>query len=201
MHTTHTPSIANCLLILIVGMQLNANAALGAPCQGKTVITGDTPEEVTAKCGEAALKEHRVVLIEETDRSGTRRITTTIDEWTYDFGPEELMPLYRFENGKLADSRIVGYGRLRDINQDTCRNGQLLAVGDSTVDAYIKCGEPLAREKQDDKSTETIEGETKRRTTVPVVEWTYRYGPNMPGYTLRFENGIVTDIRTREFGK
>lgn len=37
--------------------------------------------------------------------------------------------------------------------------------------------------------------------TVPVVDWTYRYGPDLPGYTIRFENGIAGEIRVREFGK
>lgn len=84
---------------------------------------------------------------------------------------------------------------------DTCRNGELLAIDDSYLDAYLKCGEPISREKLPDKVVETEEGSKKRLTSVPVVEWTYRYGPDAPGYTIRIEDGRGTDIRTREFGK
>ena len=80
-------------------------------------------------------------------------------------------------------------------------NNTIVAIGDTPVDAYLKCGEPLAKEKREEKIVKTMEGEIKRRTAVSVVEWTYRYGRNAPGYTLRFENGKVTEIRTREFGK
>jgi len=69
------------------------------------------------------------------------------------------------------------------------------------VEAYLKCGEPLAREKRPEKVTESVEGEIKRRKSVAVVEWTYRYGPEAPGYTVRFENGDAVDIRPRTFGK
>lgn len=189
------------IVMLTLGALLFASAALGVPCKGETVNTGDTPEEVTTKCGEPMLKEKRVVSVRETEGDVTRGTVTTIDEWTFNFGPAELMQSYRFENGKVSDIRVDGYGLMRDFSIDSCRNGELLAAGDRTLDAYIKCGEPLARETRADKVTETEERGIKRRTTVSVVEWTYRYGPSAPGYTLRFENGLVTDIRSREFGK
>lgn len=201
MHKTSMAEVGICIVMLTLGSLLFAGAALGLPCKGETVYTGDTMEEVAAKCGEPILKEKRVVSVMETDEKTTHSTITTTDVWTFNFGPAELMQSYTFENGKVADIRCVGYGLVQDFNVDNCRNGELLAVGDSAVDAYSKCGEPVAKETRPDKVIETEEGQIKRRTTVPVVEWTYRYGPNAPGYTLRFENGLVTDIRTREFGK
>jgi hypothetical protein len=65
----------------------------------------------------------------------------------------------------------------------------------------VKCGEPIAKEKLKNKVSESDYGVIKRRTTVPVVEWTYRYGRDLPGYMITFENGVAVDIRTREFGK
>jgi hypothetical protein len=156
---------------------------------------------MTAKCGQAALKEQRNVSVKETDKRGTRTTTTAIEEWTFDFGPEELMQTYRFEDGRLVEIRNIGYGRQPDDRGEHCQNGQLLAVGDSIVDAYVKCGEPIAKEHKPDKVIETRDAGTKRWTTLSVVEWTYRYGPDLPCYTLRFEDGRVTDIRMREFGK
>ncbi len=178
-----------------------AGNALGLPCKGQTVNVGETMLEVTAKCGAATLKDQRSVTVEETDEAGTRRSTTTIDEWSYDSGPEELVLTYRFENGKLVAISNNGYGSVRDFSVDSCHNGEALAVGDSTVETFLKCGDPLAKEKLSNKTIETESGGIKRRTILPVAEWTYRYGPNAPGYTITFENGLASRIRTREFGK
>ncbi len=186
-----TVPILFCLLL--------AANAFGLPCKDQTVNIGEIMNEVAAKCGEAALKEQRTVKVEEADEDGTSSTITTIDEWTYDSGPDEVMQSYRFENGKLRKIRNVGYGTLRDF--DTCRNGEKLAVGDNAVETYLKCGEPLAKERRDDKVIESESSGKKRRTFIPVVEWTYRYGPNAPGYTVTFENGVAAKIRTREFGK
>lgn len=196
------PLTASCLALLIPALLFCASSALALPCNGQEVTIGDSPGEVAGKCGGAMLKEERKVKVEEIDDSGKRSaVTTTTDEWTYNFGPGEQMQTYRFENGKLTDISTPGYGRAPDDVNDTCRNGELLAVGDSYLDAWLKCGEPIAREKRPDKVSETMEGTIKRVTTVPVVEWTYRYGPDLPGYTLTIENGTVTAIRTRKFGE
>ncbi len=178
-----------------------AGNALGLPCKGQTVNISETMNEVATKCGEAVLKDQRVVTVEEKDETGTRRNTTTIDEWSYDAGPEELVQTYRFENGKLVAISNNGYGSVRDFSVDRCRNGEALAVGDSLIETYLKCGVPIAKEKLGNKTIETESDGIKRRTILPVAEWTYRYGPNAPGYTVTFENGLATGIRTREFGK
>jgi hypothetical protein len=188
---------------------LFAGNVFGLPCNGQIVNIGDTNHEVTAKCGEAALKEQRTVIVVEmtTEATGTiitsmtSTTSTTIDEWTYLFGPDELVQSYRFEKGKLIEISNKGYGPVHDFSIDTCGDGKSLANGDSTVETYLKCGEPIAKENRKNKVIESEYGVTKRHTTVPVVEWTYRYGPDAPGYTVTFENGVAANIRTREFGK
>jgi hypothetical protein len=178
-----------------------AGNALGLSCKDQSVNLGETMDEVAAKCGEAALKEQRMVTVEETTGERTSAITTTIDEWTYFFGLGEVVQSYRFEKGKLTEISNKGYQPVLDFSFDLCRNGESLAIGDSTVETYLKCGEPIAKEMLKSKVIESDYGVTKRRTIVPVVEWTYRYGRDLPGYTLTFENGVAVNIRTREFGK
>jgi hypothetical protein len=171
------------------------------PCKDETPTLGESLENVAADCGEAALKDQRTITVEEKDQGGTHRTVTRIVEWTYDPGPEELVQSYRFENDKLVDISTHGYGTVRDFSIDTCHNGEALSVGDSIIETYLKCGEPIAKEMLKGKIIESESDGIKRRTTLPVVEWTYRYGPNAPGYTVTFENGQATDIRTREFGR
>jgi len=180
---------------------LLAGSAMALPCKGQIVNVGETMNDVAAKCGEAAIKDQRSVTVEETDEARTRRSTTSIDEWSYDSGPEELVQTYRFENGKLTGIGNNGYGSVRDFSIDRCHNGEALAVGDSLIETYLKCGEPLTKEKLGNKTIESESGGVKRRTILSVSEWTYRYGPNAPCYTVTFEDGLATKIRTREFGK
>ena len=178
-----------------------AGNALGLPCKDQSVNIGETMNEVAAKCGEAALKEQQTITVEETTGVKTSTTTTTIDEWTYYSGPGELVQSYCFEKGRLIEIISNGYQNVHDLSIDLCRDGKALAIGDSTVETYMKCGEPIAKEKLKNKVIESEYGITKRRTTIPVVEWTYRYGPDAPGYTVTFENGVAAKISTREFGK
>ena len=183
--------------------------ALGGPCNDQVVSVGETMNEVAAKCGEAALKEKRTITVEDitTEVTGTiistmtTTTTTTVNEWTYYFGPGELVQSYRFEKGRLKEIISNGYQNVHDFSIDLCRDGKALAIGDSTVETYMKCGEPIVKEGCKKKVIEGDYGINKRRTIVPVVEWTYRYGPDAPGYTVTFENGVAANIRTREFGK
>lgn len=180
---------------------LIASNAFGFPCTGEPITTGDTQEEVAARCGEPMLKDKRVISVKETEGKTTRSSVTKIEEWTYNGGTTVLMQSFRFENGKVAEIGSPGYGPVQDFSVDNCRNGELLAVGDSILEAFMKCGDPIAKEDRADKVIETKEGGIKRQTKLSVVDWTYRYGPNALGYTLRFENGRVANIRPREFGK
>ncbi len=195
------------LAMLTLCFLLITGPAHGGSCKDADITAGDPLAEAAAKCGEPMLKEERTVKVEEAvkDKKGvhTTTTTTTVNDWVFNSGPTEQMQMLRFENGKLAEIRNIGYGLLNDPANDTCRNGELLAVGDTTIETYLKCGEPLAREKQADKVTvtESESGDTKVKTTVGVVEWTYRYGRDLPGYTVRFENGTAAAIRTRKFGE
>jgi hypothetical protein len=176
--------------------------ALSYPCSDEPV-NGDSNSEVAAKCGEAMLKQQQSVKVEETDAEGVVNSSTkNISEWLYGSGPDNLVQLFRFENGHLVQIKNLGYGTVNDVSTDLCRNGQNLAVGDTFAETFVKCGQPLAKEERGSRTVDTeIPGKTTRRTYVSIVEWTYRYGPDAPGYTVTFEDGVAVDVRTREFGK
>jgi hypothetical protein len=188
------------LLAPLLVLMLSCSDAFASPCKGEPLI-GDSIAETASRCGDAVLKEQRVITVTETDKGGSRSSTTTTDEWTYDRGPDELVLTFRFENGRLSEISSNGYGTAADFSTDACRNGEALSVGDTTVEAYLKCGLPLAREKREARIEESESGGVSRKRAIPVSEWTYRYGRELPGYTVRFEDGIAVDIRTREFGK
>lgn len=178
-----------------------AEKGLCYPCT-EDPANGETRGEVTAKCGAPMSTESRTIKIEETDEQGKVSTTTKdVTELIYGSGPDNLVQLFRFEDGHLVQIKNVGYGKINDFTNDMCRNGESLRVGDTTAETFLKCGNPLAREPREPSIVETEIPGKIRRTFVPVVEWTYRYGPDAPGYTVTFEDGVAVKIRTREFGK
>lgn len=170
------------------------------PCKDELLV-GQPIEEVAKICDAPTLREHRDLWEEVIEGKNKTRRSTVFEEWVYDTGAQELMRSLVFLNGHLSEIRFLGYGSMRDPMMPECRNGEGLAVGDSMVDAYLKCGEPLAREKRSEKVVESVEGEVVHRSSVAVVDWTYRYGPGRPGYKVRFENGQASEITEREWGK
>lgn len=92
-------------------------------CGNQLASDGASKSDVLMKCGEPMAKDSRTEAVGEktkqrTERSsGTTTTTTehvvykTIEEWTYNFGPQRLMQVAVFENGQLVDVRSAGYGR------------------------------------------------------------------------------------------
>ena len=84
-------------------------------CGNALVADGASKVDVVAKCGEPLAKETRRESEEVKHRDGdtaTKRVVEkTFEEWTYNFGPNRLMQVVVFENGKLIDVRSAGYGR------------------------------------------------------------------------------------------
>jgi len=103
------------LLLLFSGSALAAsNSTLR--CGGNLLSVDDTKLDAIAKCGRPVLQEtreeERVVKVYDWQQkvSRERRVTVTIDEWTYNFGPGQFIYVVRFENGKVVDVERGGYG-------------------------------------------------------------------------------------------
>ena len=124
------------LLALIACFPLSAFAQ-SLQCGEKTITTGTTQTEVTARCGQPAQIEHQTIYNEGgaataggpapirgpagpprpgmplpmPPGTGTRSSTETpVEIWTYNFGPTRLMQRIRFENGVVVRIESLGYG-------------------------------------------------------------------------------------------
>lgn len=83
----------------------------------------------------------------------------------------------------------------------------IVDVGDAKIDVLRKCGKPdLVDEWEEEdyyRSSPEIDrlGETKKRTVrVFVEQWTYNFGATRLIYYLIFKNGVLSEIRTGEYG-
>jgi hypothetical protein len=90
----------------------------------------------------------------------------------------------------------------------------LVSIGDHKTEVRSKCGDPV---NIDERLEYLVIGDPSRRLTEPywvrtppvgvavylsvqVEEWTYNFGPHQFMQLLRFENGILQDIRSLGYG-
>jgi hypothetical protein len=82
-------------------------------CKGGIVSIGDTVGEVLHKCGEPAYKTQREKGYVSQSTTGYREKTfasVTVDDWTYNFGPNEFQYRLLLENGSVSRIESLNYG-------------------------------------------------------------------------------------------
>lgn len=93
---------------------LSAPPAWALRCGSQLVTLGDYKLQVLSKCGEPMFVdsriEFRVVRLYGSGLEFERYVPVTIEEWTYNFGPNRFVRLLRFENGRLVSVESLGYG-------------------------------------------------------------------------------------------
>jgi len=86
-------------------------------CGTSLVSTGDTRDQVVAKCGNPADIERSSVFVQSMAwvngvpvSAGNTLIEVPVELWLYNFGPTQLMRRVRFESGRVVSIEILGYG-------------------------------------------------------------------------------------------
>ncbi len=79
----------------------------GMRCQGGLISIGYRQYEVQQKCGPATFADRRV---EDREADDGSHFAVTVDEWVYDFGPQQFVRTLLFENGKLVRIKVGDYG-------------------------------------------------------------------------------------------
>jgi Protein of unknown function (DUF2845) len=86
---------------------------------GTTIVPEDSSKvETLAKCGEPVSRETRTVIESfrtkaeggEPEVSHEVTVVRTIEEWTYNFGPNSFLRVVTFIDGKLRHVRTGAYG-------------------------------------------------------------------------------------------
>jgi hypothetical protein len=102
----HVIALFMAIIPLAAGAAAQAGETETCICRNGIASKGDLIVEVLKKCGQPAQKYQR----EET-RIVTKGISiVTVDEWIFNFGPNEFMYSLRFENGRVARIESLDYG-------------------------------------------------------------------------------------------
>jgi hypothetical protein len=83
-------------------------------CGTRIITRGDHADKILKFCGEPIAVQTRLAQRGFVTRYGRFYPgiveEVVIEEWTYNFGPHQLMRIVRLENGLVADVKYLGYG-------------------------------------------------------------------------------------------
>jgi hypothetical protein len=103
-------------LVLLLGAAGVARAD-SFQCGNELVGTGDTRDQVAAKCGNPSDIERSTAFVPSVAwvngvpvSAGNTLIEVPVELWLYNFGPTKLMRRVRFESGRVVAIEILGYG-------------------------------------------------------------------------------------------
>jgi hypothetical protein len=187
-------------------------------CEGGIVGLGDLVVDLIGKCGSPALRERwtesRDAMAVDVARgvAASERLTTEVEQWTYDFGRNRFLQLVTLWNGRIVRFEQGGYGhglppalelpRPRVTRCDV----SLIRQGDTKVDALGRCGPPTSAVSWEAPRTRPVVVESGSETwgvpggTAHVELWVYNLGPNQFIRIVRFEDGRVTSVETGGYG-
>lgn len=191
------------ILLLVTGLlPLHAHAD-SISCDGGIVSSGDAAVELMLKCGKPEWKDlHQEEITDRINPNLKQRTYVTVEEWTYNFGPQQFLRIVTLRNGVVAGIRTGQYGKAKgsDVPGPACGD-RVLSVGDSKTDILIKCGEPFYKSSHQEEFKEHFDDSSSRKVIVIVEEWTYNFGPQQFMRVITLRNGTVVNIRTGDYGR
>jgi len=204
------------LICLLVAIPLFVHEAVALECRGRFVAEGDRKFEVRSICGKPAVvqrwKEETIVFerIEE-DLLDPLRTSNLLDveEWTYNFGTRRFLYFLRFENGRLTriESGAYGFdGPALEAPVDAADCRRFLEPGERMIEVLRHCGKPRERDSREEIRTLSVgdaDSGILRRQKVRVIkeEWAYDFGSSRFIFFVMFENGRVTAVEDRGYGR
>jgi hypothetical protein len=176
-------------------------AAADYRCADENISVSASSAELLAKCGEPDWKQTRTEEILVTVGKDTQRKSiTTLEEWTYNIGPDRFMRIFRLRDGKVASMQIGGYGFSQEQTGRAPCSDQAILTGESIADVTVKCGPPAGKDKREVVIQERIDDNTSRKITLMNEDWTFNSGPDRFLRVITFRDGKVTGSRFGGYG-
>ncbi|HYQ81568.1 MAG TPA: DUF2845 domain-containing protein [Anaeromyxobacteraceae bacterium] len=190
-----------CLALAALSLAAPAAADDSIDCTGGIVRVGDAKIDLLGKCGPPSLQE-----VLDRDRASLQRfgatgpgprVSTTVERWTYNFGPTRFLQFVTMEAGRIVSITRGSYGYSLDappkappIPRARC-DASALKTGLSTFDVLTLCGEPAFQD---------VRLEVWGANEVVVEVWTYDFGPTAFVRFLKFVDGRLGRIETGSYG-
>jgi len=102
--------IGSLLLFLTIAPWFNAHAD-SFSCEGGIISTDDRSTDVMAKCGKPDFKNsHEEAVSQRIDHDTKQTIYITVEEWTYNLGPNQFTRIIILKNGRVTEIQTGSYG-------------------------------------------------------------------------------------------
>lgn len=181
--------------VLLLALMRPATALDSMRCGSRLASAGMTAAEVLAACGEP---DYRDVWAQPAGYGAA--YLGQVEEWTYNFGSNQLLRVLRFRQGRLQRIDTEGYGFAADAVAD-CSGG--ISIGISKYRLLAECGEPVTR------SADFLQVPVDRgrrvddpRDAAPAwafvyrEEWVYNFGAGRLMRIVQLDNGRVSEVQT-----
>jgi len=100
-----------------VGLLIADPTTAALRCGSKLIVEGDRKIDVLASCGEPTLIEQPAAVGRSVARNGVHgRVSaavvgpSSVEIWTYNFGPRRFMQLIRFNHGRVVEITSLDHG-------------------------------------------------------------------------------------------
>ena len=213
MHKSPLPLLRT---LLCLNLLLSAGTAAALECEGRFVSLGDRKYEVLSACGKPLLVQawlEELVVFEKVEEDALEQLRSSqvlnIEEWTYNFGPRRFLYFLRFENGQVTriDSGPYGFdaaSRFVPVAPEGCR--RFIEPGQRMVEVLRYCGVPVSKDRAEDLRTVSIGSANtgilrKQKLLVRKEVWVYDFGSSRFVFFVTFENGRVTTVEDRGYGR
>jgi len=176
--------------VLMVGLLLPAGEAWAFRCNGSLVSEGDRRFQVERACGEP---DH----VESITDPYFARYWPYEEIWVYNRGPQRLLRVLHFRDGRLRRIETGGHGfdeARADRQPCTPRD---MRSGMTAYELLVRCGEPVDRSYHRVTMTRDARGTWRHHPHRVVEDWFYadddRYRPRR----VRIRDGFVIEVSTR----
>ena len=190
------------ILLLVTGLLPLQAHADSISCDGGIVSDGGSAVDLIIKCGKPEWKEsYQEEITDQVNPNLKQRAYITVEQWTYNFGPQQFLRIVTLQNGVITGVRTGTYGTAKNsVAPGPACGDRIISVGDTKTDILIKCGEPFYKSSHQEDLKERFDDSSSRKVIVAVEEWTYNFGPQQFLRVITFRNGTVVDIRTGGYG-
>lgn len=172
-------------------------------CGSRIVSVEARAAEVLAACGEPQFRD--VFSVPAPRRAGE---IAEVEQWTYNFGRNQLLHVLKLRHGRLVDIRTDGYG-FAPAAYPRCAPNRIVD-GLSKYRLLASCGEPLTRRDVGfvtalkPRHRREYGGLSTSRGHYPVEvyreEWVYNFGSNAFLKIVTLDDGAVSEVENGERG-
>lgn len=182
---------------------------LHVPCCGLLLLLLFAPPAEALRCGNDLVREgdpaYRVQrACGKPDWIGSyyRGHGAREEVWHYNFGPNELIRVMRFREGRLQRIETAGRGFVEPRQPGSCRPAEVVA-GMSAPELLQRCGEPVQRTSglvthHANRQDLSRRKQARRFHPVFVEDWYYEFGSSYLPRKVRLMDGIVAEIEPVE---